>query len=114
MNKQNRKSRRVVWFACASLTWFSAGQFSRAADISWIGAAAPSGFGTPANWGGGAVPDAPDNAMINNGGIATVATGFTRTVTDLRLGAAPVSSGSLVQTGGTLSATGNMAFGSNA
>src|SRR5688572_26586968 len=103
-----RRSRMLAAAAAGLLVAARAG----AADISWVGApGVPLSFGTGANWAGGAVPDAPDDAIINNGGIATVAPAFSRTVTDLRLGADPLSSGALTQTGGTINATGNVAFG---
>jgi hypothetical protein len=90
----------------------SIAQISAAADITWVGApATPLSFGIGANWAGGVVPDAPDDAVINNGGIATVGTGFTRNITDLRLGSVPGGSGAFTQTGGIINASGNVAFG---
>src|SRR5688572_30810656 len=81
-----RRSRVLAAAAAGLLVAARAG----AADISWVGApGVPLNFGTGANWDGGAVPDAPDDAIINNGGIATVAPAFARTVTDLRLGTGP-------------------------
>src|SRR3954465_15693192 len=77
------------WCACAAVAGISVARLANAADISWIGApATPLSFGVGANWAGGWVPNAPDNALINNGGVATVAIGFTRTVTNLKLGTA--------------------------
>src|SRR5947207_7687873 len=98
--------------ACAAIAGINLARLASAADITWLGApATPLSFGVGANWVGGAVPDAPDNAVINNAGIATVATGFTRTVTDLHLGTAASTSGTLMQTGGTINATGSAEFG---
>src|SRR5439155_27085454 len=100
LRRQSRPSTNVValaarrhatlrWCACAAVAGINVARLATAADITWVGApATPLSFGVGANWAGGAVPDSPDNAVINNAGIATVATGFTRTVTDLHLGTA--------------------------
>ena len=65
---------------------------------------------------GGVVPgvgDPADNAFINNGGIATAATGVTASFRDLKTGDGPGGSGSLNISGGTINASGTMSFGFN-
>lgn len=109
-----RRAAALAWCSGAVVAGLNLADVASAADISWIGApATPLDFGAGSNWAGGVVPDAPDNAFINNGGIAAVATGFTRTMTNLRLGSDPASSGALTQTGGTLNATTNMYIGTH-
>lgn len=109
-----RRSEMLRWCACAAAAGLFAANLANAADISWVGApATPLNFGMGANWAGGVVPDAPDNGFINNGGIATVSTGFTRTMTNLRFGSDAGTTGGLVMTGGGLTTTTNMVFGVN-
>jgi hypothetical protein len=107
-----RRRATLRWCACAAVAGTCVARLAGAADISWVGApATPLSFGFGGNWAGGLVPDAPDAALINNGGVASVAIGFSRTVTNLSLGTAASTSGTYVQSGGTMNATGNATFG---
>ncbi len=75
---------------------------SPALAIDWTGGS--GAFGQGANWSGGSVPGPGDEALINNGGTATLASGDQEFQT-LRLGV-DGGSGNFVQTGGSLIAAG--------
>jgi len=75
---------------------------SPALAIDWTGGSGAFGQGT--NWSGGSVPGPGDEALINNGGTATLASGDQEFQT-LRLGV-DGGSGNFIQTGGTLIASG--------
>jgi len=78
--------------------------------VDWIRAAGnPGDIGTGANWAGGSVPNNLD-ALINNGGIATTSASSPTFLT-LGLGTTPGGSGTIQQTGGTITSTGNMTMG---
>ena len=55
-----------------------------------------------------------DSGFINNGGISTDRHAFTGTVNNVGLGVTAAGTGTLTQTGGSITATGNATFGGNA
>ena len=74
-----------------------------AADIEWTGApGTPLSFTDPANWAGNQVPGGADNALINNGGVATLSTAAG--VSNLRLGVTAGTSGTMQQSSGAFNA----------
>ncbi len=111
---RTRRINRAVCLAALATAGAFASNRALASDFSWSRAAGnPGNFGDGTNWLGGVAPGTIDNGFINNGGIATVATGFTGTVTDVRIGNNPAGSGGYSQTGGTLNSA-NFAVGGDA
>lgn len=73
-----------------------------AADTTWILPDTESGaFTTDANWDTAVAPTASDDAIINNGGTATISNEDEITINNLR-----VENGKVEQTGGTFTAAG--------
>ncbi|MBC8105013.1 MAG: hypothetical protein H7Z14_00355 [Anaerolineae bacterium] len=103
----------AVVCAALSAAGMFAGERAFAADITWVRAAGNPGlFSDGANWVGGVAPSSSaDSGFINNGGISTVGAPFTGTVNNIGLGITAAGTGTLTQTGGSITATGNATFG---
>ena len=77
-----------------------------AADVDW--AVGSGSWNVGPNWGG-SVPGAADNARINNGGTATLATD--QSVSQVTVGVGVGNSGAVTQNGGQLTTAGSVEVG---
>jgi Secretion system C-terminal sorting domain len=60
--------------------------FSMSAQKTWVGPASGGNWSDPLNWSGGALPNATDEVVINNGGTMVFTRTFTTGVNDTTMG----------------------------
>src|SRR4051794_23327021 len=101
--KTRTRSIRILTLATTAITLVPA--LARAADISWN--AGSANFNTPSAWQGNVVPGSGDNAIVNNAGTAGLNATNNQSVTSFLLGSTTGSSGNIVQTGGSMTSSGN-------